>query len=73
MISVDHVCVSHVCAVQTGSFYSKAVDIFNVTANAWSTALLSFARLNLAATSLPNHGIAFFAGGNGTVLVFVTV
>ena len=40
----------------------------------WSTTYLrSGARSHLAATSLPNHGIAFFAGGNGTVLVFVTV
>ena len=30
----------------------------------WSTASLSEARCELAATSLPNHGLAFFAGGN---------
>jgi len=32
---------------------------------AWSTAALSVARLNLAATSLPNQGLAIFAGGAG--------
>jgi hypothetical protein len=46
-----------------GSGYSNAVDIFNVTSGAWSTAALSVARLELAATSLPNHGVAIFAGG----------
>ncbi len=46
--------------------YSNAVDIFNVTSGAWSTAALSEARWNLAATSLPNVGVAIFAGGQGT-------
>jgi hypothetical protein len=32
---------------------------------AWSTAVLSVARLSLAATSLPSQGIAIFAGGSG--------
>jgi hypothetical protein len=45
---------------------SNAVDIFNVTSGAWSTAVLSVARRGLAATSLPNLGVAIFAGGNGT-------
>ena len=45
---------------------SNAVDIFNVTSGAWSTAALSEARVGLAATSLPNVGVAIFAGGNGT-------
>ncbi len=52
------------CAV--GGSFSNAVDIFNVTSGAWSTAALSEARLNLAATSLPNVGVAIFAGGRGT-------
>jgi hypothetical protein len=43
--------------------YSDAVDIFNVTSGAWSTAALSVGRESLAATSLPNHGVAIFAGG----------
>ncbi len=50
------------CAAD-GSDYSNAVDIFNVTSGAWSTANLSVARTGLAATSLPNVGVAFFAGG----------
>jgi hypothetical protein len=41
------------------------VDIFNVTAGKWSTASLSAARGDLAATSLPNLGVAIFAGGGG--------
>ena len=45
---------------------SNVVDIFNVTSGAWSTATLSVAREGLAATSLPNLGVAIFAGGVGT-------
>ena len=52
------------CAADSG--YSNAVDIFNVTSGAWSTAALSVARYDLAATSLPNHGVAIFAGGQST-------
>ncbi len=44
-----------------GGVFSSAVDIFNVTSGAWSTAALSVARGYLAATSLPN--LAIFAGG----------
>jgi hypothetical protein len=46
---------------------SKTIDIFNVTSGAWSTAALSQARQALAATSLPNAGIAIFAGGWSTI------
>ena len=49
-----------------GNSTSNAVDIFNVTSGAWSTAALSVARYALAATSLPNHGVAIFAGGSCT-------
>ena len=49
-----------------GSVYSNAVDIFNVTSGAWSTAALSVPRRYLAATSLPNVGVAIFAGGQST-------
>jgi hypothetical protein len=49
-----------------GGSVNNAVDIFNVTSGAWSTAALSVGRLNLAATSLPNQGLAIFAGGYGT-------
>ena len=49
-----------------GSVSSNVVDILNVTAGTWSTAALSAARRDLAATSLPNLGIAIFAGGFST-------
>ncbi len=52
------------CAADSG--YSNAVDIFNVTSGTWSTAVLSLGRHYLAATSLPNVGVAIFAGGQGT-------
>ncbi len=42
-----------------------AVDIFDAASGLWSYANLSQARYSLAATSLPNHGLAFFAGGDG--------
>ncbi len=45
---------------------SDVVDVLNVTAGTWSTAALSAARGQLAATSLPNLGVAIFAGGNST-------
>jgi hypothetical protein len=50
------------CAANNGIF-SDAVDIFNVTANAWSTATLSVARGFHASASLPNSGVVIFAGG----------
>ena len=53
------------CAAD-GTSYFNAVDIFNVTSGAWSTAALSVPPTTLAATSLPNLGVAFFAGGIGT-------
>ena len=49
------------CAADSGP--SNAVDIFHVTSGVWSTAALSVARGGLAATSLPNVGVAIFAGG----------
>ncbi len=52
------------CAV--GTDVSRVVDIFNVAAGTWSTAALSQARYWFAATSLPNAGVAIFAGGLGT-------
>jgi len=42
---------------------SDAVDIFDATSGRWTTAALSVARGGLAATSLPNQGLAVFAGG----------
>jgi hypothetical protein len=53
------------CAAVNG-YTSNAVDIFNVASGAWSAAALSVARVYHAATSLPNLGVAIFAGGNGT-------
>jgi hypothetical protein len=49
--------------------YSNVVDIFDATAGTWSTAALSVAQGGLAATSLPNAGLAMFAGGFGTCLL----
>ncbi len=45
--------------------FSNDIDIFNATSGAWSTAALSVARRYLAAASLPNLGVAIFAGGDG--------
>jgi hypothetical protein len=58
-------CASLMAFVDNGDSFN-AVDIFNVTSGAWSTANLSVARSALAATSLPNVGVAIFAGGQGT-------
>jgi hypothetical protein len=52
------------CADQAGLDIS-AVDIFNASSGRWSTAALSEARSLLAATSLPEQGLAIFAGGIG--------
>jgi len=43
----------------------NTVDIFNARSGIWTTAALSVAREALAATSLPNDGLAIFAGGTG--------
>jgi hypothetical protein len=51
------------CAGYIDSGHSSVVDIFNVASGTWSTAALSEARYDLAATSLPNAGVAIFAGG----------
>ena len=47
----------------TSGLTTDAVDIFNVKSGTWTTAVLSVARTYLAATSLPNDGLAIFAGG----------
>jgi hypothetical protein len=59
-------CASLTPCTATGSVYSTSADIFNVTSGAWSKAALSVGRTDLAATSLPNLGVAIFAGGDGT-------
>jgi hypothetical protein len=66
-VSGGDVAVSATCAclmpcAADGAYFS-VVDIFNVTAGTWSTAALSQARDYLAATSLPDAGVAIFAGG----------
>jgi hypothetical protein len=48
---------------------SDAVDIFNVKSGTWTTAVLSVARQTTAATSLPNEGLAIFAGGQGALFL----
>ena len=42
----------------------NVVDFFDGSSGRWSTAVLSVARYYLAATSLPNQGLAIFAGGS---------
>jgi hypothetical protein len=71
MVEWAEVCLLIACAslmpcAAVGSDRSNVVDIFNVTSGAWSTAVLSVARAGLAATSLPNLGVAIFAGGDST-------
>ena len=47
----------------SGGGGSNVLDIFDGSSGRWSTAVLSVARGYLAATSLPNQGLAIFAGG----------
>ncbi len=50
----------------------NTVDIFNAISGEWSTAALSVVQSRLAAiaaTSLPNLGLAIFAGGQGMFFV----
>jgi hypothetical protein len=54
-------------------YVGNTVDIFNVTSGVWTTAALSVARGSLTATSLPNDGLAIFAGGYGASYVFMSV
>jgi hypothetical protein len=58
------------CAVGYDNAVSSVVDIFNMTTGRWSTAALSQARSNLAASSLLDAGVAFFAGGYCTSCEF---
>ena len=46
------------------------VDIFDAGSRQWTTAALSITRDRFAATSLPNHGLAIFAGGDGLWFAF---
>ena len=56
-----------------GNFVSNTVDIFNAMSGVWTNATLSVARYVLAATSLPNEGLAIFAGGLGASYVLMSV
>jgi len=47
-----------------GNSYSRVVEIFNAGSGTWTTAQLSQARSFIAASSLPNIGIAMFASGS---------
>ena len=47
----------------SGSGVFNSVDIFDARSGRWTTAALSVARDYLAATSLPEQGLAIFAGG----------
>jgi hypothetical protein len=60
------------CADKSGNVFNT-VDIFDATGGVWTTAALSVARYNLAATSLPNDGLAIFAGGWGASFVLMSV
>jgi hypothetical protein len=50
------------CAGSGGS--GSAVDIFDASSGKWTTAAHSVAQQYLAATSLPDQGLAIFAGGS---------
>ena len=60
------------CAGASGHIVSST-DIFNARSGVWTTAALSVARYYLAATSLPNEGLAIFAGGDGASYVLMSV
>ena len=50
------------CSTNNLNVYSN-IDVFSIVKNEWSQLYLSINRSQLAATSLPNKGIVFFAGG----------
>ncbi len=54
-----------------GSNLFDTVDIFNANTGAWTTAALSKARRSLSATSLPDQGLAMFAGGDSELFVWI--
>jgi hypothetical protein len=56
------VTLMHSCFIFSGA---KAQPLLDLTEETWSKASLSAARSSLAATSLPNDGVAMFAGGYG--------
>ena len=52
----------------TGNVVNKDVDLYNARSGVWTTAILSVGRSDLAATSLPNDGLAIFGGGSTSML-----
>ncbi len=50
-----------------GNGNSNVVDIFDVKTGAWTTAALSVARSYLSSASLPDDGVAIFAGGKSAL------
>ncbi len=58
------------CAAGNPPHASDVVDIFDSTSSTWSTAVLSVARGYGTATSLPNLGLALFAGGSDSTLCY---
>lgn len=52
-------------------FPTNAVDIFNAIGNYWTTAQLSTLSSSLTATSLPDQGFVFFAGGETNGPTFI--
>ena len=52
---------------------NDVVDIFDGSSGRWSTAALSGTRNSFSATSLPNQGLAIFAGGQGRFVMFCRV
>ena len=79
-VHVFHVClwcrvVACVCAASacrlmraTAGGSTNAVDLYNSATGAWSTARLSVARFELAASSVGN--VAIFAGGEAGSMLF---
>ncbi len=65
-MAVSATCACLMLSAAAAFMASSVVDIFNVRAGTWSTAALSQARNGLVATSLPNSGVAIFAGGGCT-------
>ena len=59
----------------SGGGVTNVVDMFDGSSGRWSTAVLSVARYYIAATSLPNQGLAIFAGGitQGRFVMFFRV
>jgi hypothetical protein len=55
------------CSTADGAYFN-VVDVYNVTTGTWSTAQLSVARSELAATSVGN--VALFAGGGSAGALF---